>query len=288
MAAPVCPFCAVIAGQDPNVREIYRDANTVAFFPLEPATHGHTLIVPTRHVPDMWSLRDAELAPLSATTLKVAKAIRDSLMPDGLNIIQSNGQAATQTIDHLHVHLIPRWNNDRMPAIWPVGTDETDATLDRAARQITAALPSTAGTTVSPDDRRQHLGFIQSVVTRMAQSSATAKSWLLPIVTATYGFAITKEAPLIAVIGIVAVLVFALLDANYLKQERAFRALYDKVAEGSSIPEFSMNPTLAAPAGRRSNYWPDWQDWRSWAVMPFYLPLLVSGVVIAVLYTWVW
>ncbi|MFE3279540.1 hypothetical protein [Nocardia sp. NPDC059239] len=92
----------------------------------------------------------------------------------------------------------------------------------------------------------------------------------------------------IAVVGIIAVLVFALLDANYLKQERAFRTLYDKVTEGGSIPEFSMNPTLAAPAGQRSNYWPDWQDWRSWAVMPFYLPLLITGVVIAVLYTWVW
>ncbi|MFD0366304.1 HIT family protein [Nocardia sp. GCM10030253] len=267
-----CSFCAIVGGEDPNVREIYRDANVVAFFPLEPATHGHTLVVPVRHVPEAWGLRDDELLPLSIATMKVARAIRDGLSPDGLNIIQSNGHAATQTIGHVHVHLVPRWYNDRMPAIWPPGTEETDVTLSEAARQIRSAVGE-GNSTPSPEDRRQHLGFIQAVVTRMAQASSSAKAWLLPIVTATYGYAITKNAPLIAIIGVVAVAVFALLDANYLKQERAFRKLYDKVAGGGPIPAFSMNPTLVGTASNRSNYWPDIQDWKSWSVAPVYLPL---------------
>jgi histidine triad (HIT) family protein len=73
------------------------------------------------------------------------------------------------------------------------------------------------------------------------------------------------------------VLVFGMLDANYLKQERAFRKLYDQVASGSAIPAFSMNPALASPAGTKVNYWPDWQDLRSWAILPVHGPLLLGG-----------
>ncbi|MEV0105736.1 HIT domain-containing protein [Nocardia sp. NPDC050799] len=138
----LCPFCTIIASGDPGAREIYRDDHTVAFFPREPATHGHTLIVPTRHVPDIWGLLESELMPLAQTTLKVARALRAALKPEGLNIVQSNGRAATQTVDHLHIHLVPRRHNDRMPRIWPAGTEETGRTQDRAAAAIAAILLS--------------------------------------------------------------------------------------------------------------------------------------------------
>lgn len=287
MASIGCPFCAVVDGDAPNVREIYRDEHTVAFFPLEPATHGHTLIVPVRHVPDIWGLLEFELTPLAQATVRVAQAIRSALAPEGLNVIQSNGREATQTVGHLHVHLVPRWREDRMPEIWPAGTEETDETQDEAAREIAATL-ARSHLNISPEDRRQHLAFIQSVVARMSQASATAKTWLLPIVTAAYGFAITKDSPLTAVLGIIAVLIFGLLDANYLKQERAFRSLYDHVARGGNIPVFSMNPAIAGTAGNQSNYLPDLRDLRSWAVAPIYGPLLATGVAIAVLQQWVW
>lgn len=142
---------------------------------------------------------------------------------------------------------------------------------------IQGALLNEAGA-VSDEDRRQHLSFIQAVITRMSQASSTSKSWLLPIVTATYGYAITGKSILVALLGCLAVLVFGVLDANYLKQERAFRKLYDEVASGSPIPAFSMNPALASPAGNGANYWPDWADARSWAVAPVYGPLLLAGL----------
>lgn len=279
-----CAFCEIVAGGQPSVHEVYRDNDVVAFFPLEPATHGHTLIVPTRHVANVWGMKDAELSAVSVATGKLAKAIRDTLSPDGLNVVQSNGQAATQTVEHLHVHLVPRWAGDRMPQIWPAGTEETPSSINQAATVLRAAL-SGVSASPTPEDRRQHLGFIQAVVTRMAQASSSAKAWLLPIITATYGFAITKNAPLIALLGIVAVIVFGILDANYLKQERAFRKLYDAVAVGGPIPAFSMNSTLAGTAGASSNYWPDWKDLKSWAIAPVYGPLLLTGIAIA-LYTW--
>lgn len=116
----------------------------------------------------------------------------------------------------------------------------------------------------------------------MSTASSSAKAWVLPIVTLTYGYAVTKQQWWVAVMGLMAVVIFGVLDANYLKQERAFRKLYDNVALGGDIPVFSMNPALAGPAGAKVNYWPDWEDFRSWAVAPVYGPLLLAGIAIAV------
>lgn len=113
-----CPFCAIIMGEGP-ARVVYRDDHAVAFFPLRPATFGHTLVVPRRHIPDIWELPEAAVAHLSRAALRVAAALRAAVAPDGLNIIQSSGAAATQTVPHLHVHLVPRWAADAMGPIWP-------------------------------------------------------------------------------------------------------------------------------------------------------------------------
>ncbi|TXJ73937.1 HIT family protein [Streptomyces lavendulae] len=281
MVSPAaCPFCAIVSGEDFSARLVYRSQEVTAFFPLEPATRGHTLVVPNRHVADLADLTAAEARDLGEAILKTARAIRTALAPDGLNVIQSTGAAATQTVPHVHFHLVPRWPRDRMTLHWPTGAAEDDQAQNRTLAVIKAALfdePSTVGS----EDRRQHLSFIQAVVTRMSQASSASKSWLLPIVTVTYGYAITSKSFFVALLGCLAVLVFGILDANYLKQERAFRKLYDEVAAGRPIPTFSMNPTLASPAGTRVNYWPDWPDVRSWAVAPVYGPLLLAGLGVA-------
>lgn len=151
----------------------------------------------------------------------------------------------------------------------------------------------------SDEDRRKHLEFIQAVVTRMSMASSNAKSWLLPVVTAAYGYALTQRADSVALLGIMAVLVFAFLDANYLRQEKAYRKLYDDVAgldrsgQGPrTIPIFSMDPSDAddpieasSSTGRKlvklgRRWFPSWAVWSSWSVAPFYGPLLVAGIAI--------
>lgn len=101
------------------MRVVYRDDHAVAFFPLRPATFGHTLVVPRRHIPDIWELPEQTAVHLSRAVLRVAAALRAAVTPDGLNIIQSSGAAATQTVPHLHMHLVPRWAADAMGPIWP-------------------------------------------------------------------------------------------------------------------------------------------------------------------------
>jgi histidine triad (HIT) family protein len=147
----------------------------------------------------------------------------------------------------------------------------------------------------SAEDRRKHLDYIQAVVTRMSAASTTTKSWLLPVVTATYGYALTKKADSVALLGIAAVLLFGFLDANYLRQEKAYRRLYDVVARGTrQVPPFSLDPSDADdPSGPTAGtlqrtrqlirrWVPDRAVWQSWSIAPFYGALVIVGAVIFV------
>lgn len=127
-----CPFCEIVDREDPDAREVYRDEFTVAFFPTEPAVLGHTMVIPRQHMPDIWQLDETTAERLSVTTLRIARAIQQSLRPDGLNVIQSNGAAASQSVMHLHIHLVPRRTNDRIGRIWPPESDFSEAQKDEA------------------------------------------------------------------------------------------------------------------------------------------------------------
>lgn len=137
---PDCDFCDIVAREE-DAREVLRTDQVIAFFPLEPATLGHTLVIPRRHVPNIWHLDETTAAVLAAATLRVAQAVRDALTPDGLNIIQSNGEAATQTVPHLHIHVVPRWTNDAMGPIWPEDSEWTSQQMSQAQDSIRSHLP---------------------------------------------------------------------------------------------------------------------------------------------------
>lgn len=146
-----CPFCEIVDREDPDAREVYRDEHTVAFFPTEPAVLGHTMVVPRRHISGIWQLDELTAQHVSVTVQRVAMAIRESLDPDGLNVIQSTGEAATQTVMHLHVHLVPRMVGDRIGRIWPPESNYSEAqknqawdTLRQACRAIGSATTKAA------------------------------------------------------------------------------------------------------------------------------------------------
>lgn len=134
-----CSFCAIIAGDEP-ARRVLDSPGAIAFFPKEPATIGHTLVVPRKHIPDLWSLDAGTAQVLADAVLVVARAIRRAFEPEGLNIIQSNGEAATQTVPHMHVHVVPRWRGDDMGPIWPTRRRHDEALLVRAAKELQHAV----------------------------------------------------------------------------------------------------------------------------------------------------
>ncbi|MEH1127800.1 HIT family protein [Micromonospora sp. CPCC 206061] len=135
-----CPFCAAAGGQ-PATQVLYETPDVLALFPLGPATLGHTLVLPRRHVPDLWALSATDARPLTEAVLRVAHAVREALHPDGLNVITSAGRAASQTVMHLHVHVVPRWEGDAIGDLWPRrGPAFAHEALDRAAESIRATL----------------------------------------------------------------------------------------------------------------------------------------------------
>lgn len=135
MTVANCEFCKIVRGEE-DARVVYSTAGILAFFPLEPAALGHTLVIPKIHVPDIWAVTDDTCSQLSRAVLRVARAIRSALRPDGMNIINSAGSAATQTIFHLHVHLVPRWANDGFGDLWPPAEARADHVEDRVADLI--------------------------------------------------------------------------------------------------------------------------------------------------------
>ena len=104
-----CIFCKIIDGEIPSAK-VYEDENIIAFLDISQVTPGHTLIVPKRHVANIFEYDD-EIATIVATKIPViARAIRDAFPESlGMNIINNNGEAAYQTVFHTHWHLVPRY-----------------------------------------------------------------------------------------------------------------------------------------------------------------------------------
>ena len=107
----------------------------MAFFPTDPATPGHTLIIPRAHVTDLWAAEHALGAELITAVIRVGRAIQRAVTPEGMNLISSSGEAAEQTVFHLHFHVVPRWRRDGFGRIWP-----PERPMDEAAKEDLADL----------------------------------------------------------------------------------------------------------------------------------------------------
>ena len=112
-----CVFCKIRDGQIPATR-IYDDERTMVIMDINPINSGHCLVVPKAHAATVWDAEPADLQAAITTAKKVAMSIRDTLKPDGLNMLQANGPAAFQSVPHYHLHLIPRWENDGKGFDW--------------------------------------------------------------------------------------------------------------------------------------------------------------------------
>jgi histidine triad (HIT) family protein len=136
---PSCDFCQIAAGQDRTVELVCEGKAWLAFFPLEPATPGHTLVIPRNHVADLWSLDPTLGSELMAAVVRVGRAIQTALVPEGMNLISSSGAAAEQSVFHLHLHIVPRWRRDGFGRIWPLESTTEQEQIDDVADLIRAA-----------------------------------------------------------------------------------------------------------------------------------------------------
>lgn len=133
-----CVFCKIVARQIPaNV--VYEDEHTIAFMDIGAVNPGHMLVACKPHVENVFGLDDGLAAAVMRTTARVARALKQALAPEGVNLFQANGAAAEQTVFHFHVHVLPRRTGDGMKLVWPVQNPPRDE-LQRNAELLRAAL----------------------------------------------------------------------------------------------------------------------------------------------------
>ena len=106
-----CVFCRILAGEEP-ASVIHRGDGVLAFMDISQVTRGHALVIPARHVENVYGLSDEEAATLMATGARVARALKEALQPAGVNFWMANETAAGQDVMHAHLHVIPRYPGD--------------------------------------------------------------------------------------------------------------------------------------------------------------------------------
>jgi histidine triad (HIT) family protein len=131
-ADPSCIFCKIVAGELPATI-VQEDERTVAFLDISPATRGHALVIPRRHARDLLSVDDGELAACAAAAKRLAARMTEKLGADGVNVLNSCGAAAWQTVFHFHVHVIPRYEDDPLRLPWQPAPGDPDEIAGTAA-----------------------------------------------------------------------------------------------------------------------------------------------------------
>ncbi len=133
---PDCLFCKIVAGDLPSTR-VYEDDRTVAFMDINPGTRGHLLVVPRAHARDLLAIEAGDLAAVAHTGQRLAALQLERLGADGVNLLNSCGSAAWQTVFHFHLHVIPRYADDplRLPYT-PAPGDEAE--IAAAAAELAA------------------------------------------------------------------------------------------------------------------------------------------------------
>jgi histidine triad (HIT) family protein len=114
---PDCLFCKIVSGDIPAT-VVASDERTVTFMDINPATRGHALVVPRTHTRDLLEIDPEDLAAVAQAAQRLARTAKATLNADGINLINSCGAAAWQTVFHFHLHVIPRYADDPLRLPW--------------------------------------------------------------------------------------------------------------------------------------------------------------------------
>lgn len=119
-------FCKIINGEMP-CHKIYEDEETLAFLDINPASKGHTLIIPKKHYVNIHDVDEETLNFIMKTTKKMSAKLKQKLNASGINIVNASGKDAQQSVFHIHFHVVPRYEGDGLD-LWFHGrkSDEPD------------------------------------------------------------------------------------------------------------------------------------------------------------------
>lgn len=140
MSETNCIFCKIIEGEIPS-KTLYEDDDFKVIFDISPASRGHVIILPKYHAANIFELPEKVTADAFIMAKKIATVLKSVLNCDGVNILQNNGEAAGQTVFHLHIHVIPRYKDDNMGLTWKQGEadpEELDKIIESAKQYMKA------------------------------------------------------------------------------------------------------------------------------------------------------
>lgn len=134
MADPNCIFCKILAGEIPATI-VDEDERTISFMDIAPATRGHALVIPREHTADLLSVALEDLQAVALASQRLASRAKERLAADGVNLLNSCGAVAFQTVFHFHVHVIPRYEGDPLRLPW-VPTPGDPQEIAAAAQEL--------------------------------------------------------------------------------------------------------------------------------------------------------
>ena len=114
---PNCIFCKIVAGTIPCFK-LFEDGATLAFMDINPVHDGHCLVIPKAHYPTVLDITPEAFAAAARTATRVARAVNAAVKPEGINLMQANGEGAGQSVGHFHLHIIPRRAEDMLLFNW--------------------------------------------------------------------------------------------------------------------------------------------------------------------------
>jgi histidine triad (HIT) family protein len=117
MRDPDCIFCKIVAGELPATI-VGEDERTISFMDISPATRGHALVIPREHSADLLAVEREDLTAVSLAAQRLAGRMKERLGADGVNLLNSCGAVAFQTVFHFHMHVIPRYGGDSLRLPW--------------------------------------------------------------------------------------------------------------------------------------------------------------------------
>ncbi len=137
-AEPDCVFCKILAGEIPNFT-LWEDAHSLAFMDINPLNPGHALSISKEHAANVFEISERGLVGTVKTARRIATAVNEALRPIGINLMQANGPGAGQSVQHFHVHVIPRAENDGLLFNHALNPGDVDA-IAKLAERIKAKL----------------------------------------------------------------------------------------------------------------------------------------------------
>lgn len=140
-----CIFCKIINGEIPSAK-VYEDEEVYAFLDISQVTKGHTLLIPKNHKKNIFEFSQEEASRLFQRVPIIAEALKEAYNPEGLNILNNNGETAGQTVFHYHIHLIPRYGlEDGFHPVFKINDmNDTGEDLQEIAKEISAHIQTKA------------------------------------------------------------------------------------------------------------------------------------------------